>query len=356
MSLQIILAIGCYSHGNEALSLQIDAISNALQQANISAELFSRAQTSRGILTLIPDLVRCWHKGRSYAKRQDTIIHIFGSPRTQFFNILFAKAPLRLLTLANTEHLSRKRLAYLSKRCRGIVVENQQDYEELIAKGCNPDTLTVAYPFSPFEDVFSQKNFKPNFEGDKLKIIMASMPFFANDIHRRGIDILIDAAKSLPQEIEITMPCRDRDSFEQIRNILKADNISNIRLLPHNQVKIIDEFMLSHAVVYPHRYRLKSSPNSVIEGLSLALPALVSAKTGIAKIIDKDNCGIVFEPNAKSLITAIKHLKDNYWLKQERARQVYDRYFTKKQFLNAYSKAYSGLLNKDIQLGEHSND
>jgi glycosyltransferase involved in cell wall biosynthesis len=60
----------------------------------------------------------------------------------------------------------------------------------------------------------------------------------------------------------------------------------------------------------------------------------------MAEIVEKNKCGVVFEPNISSLYNAIIRLQNNYEIYQKNCRKTAE-FFSEKIFVKKYEAIYS---------------
>lgn len=350
MPKKIILGTSHFRPGTEAMSGEIQILQSALQRFNIAVEIFERSPVERAGIWFFWDLARHWRKSRAWLRNPNICIHVFATSRHQFLRFLFAGSPRTLLTLIETEYLTQKYARALARQYRLIVVESDYDKEKLINLGCSDERIILARPFSAFEDDYDSTNSAALPTGEKMKLLLASMPYQTGDFSRRGLDIVLETAKTLALEIEITMACRSMETYNKLNAVTQEKNLNNIRLIEPWKCDMLKEMTETHAVVLSHRYRAKSCPNSLIEALSLGRPVLVSKSAQFGNIVSENRCGDIFEPNSQDLINAIQRLQDNYTQRQSQTRKTYEALFSKSSFLKAYSTIYSLILHTEIQL------
>lgn len=350
MPKKIILSTSHFRPDTEAMSGEMQILQGALERFNIAVEIFERSPVERTGICFFWDMARHWVKSRLWIKDSEVCIHVFATSRHHFLRILFTGAPRALLTLIETEYLTEKYVRALARQYRLIVVESDYDKEKLINLGCSDEQIMLARPFSAFEDDYNSTDNATLATGEKMRMLLASMPYQTGDFSRRGLDMVLETAETLALEIEITMACRSMETYNKLNAVTQEKNLNNIRLIEPGKCNMAKEMTGTHAVVLSHRYRAKSCPNSLIEALSLGRPVLVSRSAQFSNIVSKNSCGDTFESNSQDLINAVRHLRDNYAQRQSQTRKTYDALFSKSSFLKAYSTIYSLILHTEIQL------
>jgi len=352
MSAKVVLATRRYRPGIEAVAQEICALRSGLQKANIEVEIFERLPQEKGYFSLITDLARHWNRAQRWIRNPDVCIHVLATSRNIYFNILFFRATRSLLTLIDTNSLTPRGVKRLVCQYHLIAVESEYDRLRLIRLGLDRSKVILAPPFSQFANQNNSYESIPELSGKKFRILMASMPFHRGEIRRRGLDLLLNVAAEMHSEIELTLACRTIDTYKEIQRLTHLRRLGNIRLLTPGECDMNLELRRAHTVVYPFPFprRIKSCPHSLVEGLSCGRPILASGHTGIAHIIRREGCGEVFDTQEEVLATAIRRLVNNYYARQARARGTYQMFFGRSRFMEAYSEAYSRVMEMKIRL------
>ena len=127
-----------------------------------------------------------------------------------------------------------------------------------------------------------------------------------------------------------------------MKSLIEKEALKNITV-ENGFIEDIDRlYRSSHAVILPGLvpHSFKPSPHSVLESLSHGKPVLISRPSSISDIIEKEHCGVVFEPEVDLLVKAIDHLKENYSSFQNNCHKTANNYFSKKIFLEKYDQIY----------------
>jgi len=88
----------------------------------------------------------------------------------------------------------------------------------------------------------------------------------------------------------------------------------------------------------------KECPNSLIEGLACGLPALVSSACRIADFVERQRCGVVFEPTPLGLINAIAQGTRYYHELSKQATITAHEFFSHERFLMKMAKIYDAIV------------
>ena len=119
------------------------------------------------------------------------------------------------------------------------------------------------------------------------------------------------------------------------------------RALPYSEVLLLESKAMCLAAIYDPSYRNHQlcAPNKFYEALALAKPVIVCKGTGIDKIVEEYNIGIVIDYNAPAFYNAIRELKDQPALRESmgrNARDLYDEKYRwsimKERLIQAYAR------------------
>ncbi len=270
------------------------------------------------------------------ASRRSRINHIYTSLGDRpYLNVLNPQRTV--LTAAASCHFRKvlKRKARL-KKLRKIVVESERQKEQLKLLGIDEKKVEMVYP--PVNlDKFSYQAAKGRF-----KILYASCPTREKDFEKRGVHLILEHARKNPEEFII--PWR-KGAYRKMDELVRrsGSETGNIRLFNQIIKDMNQLYAEAHCTIIPYtRFDdfLKLIPNSALESLAAGKPLLVSTKTEIAKIVEKERCGVVFEPEAECLRRAVSQLKKNYLTYQRNCRRTAEKYFSEEKFLREYEIIY----------------
>jgi glycosyltransferase involved in cell wall biosynthesis len=156
--------------------------------------------------------------------------------------------------------------------------------------------------------------------------------FFAGAIYEgRGIENIILATANLIN-VKITIAGYCVHDSKIIESIKKAKNVEFIGKINYNDVlkRTFSSdvlFALYDPKIPNHRY---ASPNKLFEAMMCGKPIIVSAETSMAKIVKKENCGIIVDyNNIKELENAIIQLQKNPLLRRNLGNNGIKAYKTK---------------------------
>ncbi len=285
--------------------------------------------------------------------RKSTINHIYTSlGDLPYLPILQRKNTV--LTAAASASLKKvgRRAAYL-QQLPAIIVESEKQKNDLRLLGIPEKSVQLIYPpvdlekFYPFP---ASSDSTPSAPSDinsassyTFTILYASCPTREKDFAKRGIYLLREAAKHIP-DVSFLLAWRTyalaeaKKIFDGAPSVMIRDEIAPDMNLLYAQ---------AHCTIIPYTEYddyLKLIPNSALESLAAGKPLLASSRTEIAAIVQKEKCGVVFEPTPESLCRSVAILRENYQYYQKNCRRVAEKYFSKDRFLHKYEMVYKKLL------------
>ncbi len=270
-----------------------------------------------------------------YLSKKSNVNHIYTSlGDLPYLNIINLNKTILTAAASCSIKKIEKRIKKL-KRIKKIIVESNKQKEELLELGINPNKAKVIYPPVDLNEFIYQKT-----EGE-FKILYASCPTRFNDFEKRGINLIIDTAKK-NQSSKFILAWR-KGAYLDINKLINKSSLKNV-IVDNRIINDMNEiYGRTHCTIIPytkHDDYLKLIPNSALESLAAGKPILVSNKTEIAAFVNKEKCGIVFEPDEISLQKAIIKLKNNYTKYQKNCRRTANKYFSKDNFIGEYEKIY----------------
>src|SRR5690606_39322287 len=93
---------------------------------------------------------------------------------------------------------------------------------------------------------------------------------------------------------------------------------------------------------------LKPSPHSGLLSLAHGRPLLISRPTSLSAVVERERCGVVFEPTIPGLCGAIRLLQSSYADFQRNAQPTVKTHFSKAVFVERYAALYHELLTAAI--------
>ncbi len=248
-----------------------------------------------------------------------------------------------ILTAAASCHQEKikRRVAQL-RRLKKIIVETEQQYRQLVSLGFPPQQIELIYP--PVDT--NKFTYRPAAAG--FTVLNASCPTRTEDFAKRGIGLLLDTAE---QNIKVQFLLAWRPgAFQEIQDLIERRKLSNV--LARNEIltEMNDTYAQVHCTIIPYTDYddfLKLIPASAVESLAAGKPVLVSSKTGLAPIIEREQCGLVFEPTVGSLQQALQKIQKNYHHYQSHCQETAKKYFSREIFLQKYEKIYAEIYRQE---------
>ena len=222
------------------------------------------------------------------------------------------------------------------KKLRYVVVESERHRNILKQAGIDSGSIKLIYPGAPV------KPYKR--ASSPFKILFATSPLGKYGLLSRGVYLLMQTAKALP-EVRFILAWRERN-HNKLKSLINHYRLKNVEVM-NSYIPDMDKVYQSvHATVLPGltHSSLKPCPHSGLNSLSHGKPLLVSESTSIAGIVDRNQCGVTFEHSVDSLRTAIHHLMDRYTEFQNNSHRTVEREFSESVFVERYRQLYETML------------
>lgn len=271
------------------------------------------------------------------------ISHIYVSHPERFYVSMLRRNPT-LVTYCGRIHPKIpgvKAFVVALRRADHIVVESSEDLRYLGELGLGLDRLSLIYPGVDLSKHHCTE------VSESLKILFASSPLAERQdiFDGRGVELVLRSLKYLP-ECSFVLLWRGR-CMRALHRLLRRLDIDRSRLVIMNGVVSDVPRLLAqvHSVIAPYT-RIegnKACPNSLVEGLASGRPALASRLVGIADLIEKEECGVVFEPTTEGLVRGVETLRRNYEYYRSNSRRVAEKLFSKDSFIERYRQLYRSL-------------
>ncbi len=274
-----------------------------------------------------------------YLFSRNKLLHLYTSLCDRPYLPFFSSKNV-IITSAN--FFSKDRIAAKKKhllKVSKIVVQSELQKKELLDAGINTEKIEVIYPPVDVE----RFSYNPSTTKD-FTILNASCPGKVRDLQKRGIYFLFDADSSL-QGTKIKLLWRG-GQFPLLMKKQKVAALKNCVIENKIHTDMNFQYARVHATIIPYLKldeNLKTMPTSAIESLAAGKPVLTSSQTGIAEIVAKERCGVVFEPSQEELLKAIEDLKRNYTRYQKNCRRTAEKYFSKNNFIKKHKELYQSI-------------
>jgi glycosyltransferase involved in cell wall biosynthesis len=271
------------------------------------------------------------------------INHLFSSPSEPILLPRISGKNTILTITKDSETLSKfeKNLRHL-KKLAFIVVESEWHRELLLQAGIDRNKVKLVYPGTAI------KNFHP--APGPFSIMFATSPLQEGQLLSRGIYLLMKAAAQLP-EVRFILIWRNVD-YDKLLRLTHQNGLRNVEVV-NGYIPDMDNMYKSiHSVILPGLTTgsLKPAPHSALDALSNGKPVLISRPSSIAGLVDRNQCGVIFDPTTRSLVKAVRHLIDNYDLYQVNCHRTVERCFSETEFLENYRRIYESMLPEDMSV------
>jgi len=278
--------------------------------------------------------------------RNSGLSHIYTSLGDLPFLTLLKKKPIVLTSAAPCPGVKlRKRIKFL-KRLDQVIVETETDCLKLLKYGLNPNKVKLIYPPVNLEKFTYHKNQKES--DNTFRILYATCPEKKRDFRIKGWYLLLKTVPLLERNMIFDCPWR-YNSYSLVKKMIHPKIKDKINLYFSIEREMNKKYGEVDCTIIPYTERntfVKQIPNSAIESLAAGKPILVSSKVEMAKIVERERCGIVFEPNPESLAKAIEELKKRYDFYQKNCRKTAEKYFSQDRFIEKYEQVYNEVMVK----------
>ena len=203
--------------------------------------------------------------------------------------------------------------------------------------GVGDRVFNMFLKFYPDKKIDSMIYYLPDTHGlKKNKSKIFTFTFIGSDSKRKGLDILVQAIKCLEEnvrnQIQVIMVCPDagNDDYNMVKEIQQI-----IMMGERNQQEILEIYSYTDILVCPSRD--DPMPIVVTQAIQHEIPCIVSDNVGQSIYFEDNNGGFVFEnENYRQLADIMKFcvLKNDLIEEGEKARQVYDCFFSPKYVIN----------------------
>ena len=245
-----------------------------------------------------------------------------------------------LIYTVTTEGTPTARDRELFARVSLFAAETTSLADSLVRSGVEPSRVRVIHPGVDLKRFSPSRDEAP---GD-FTVLFASTPITAAEIEGRGIGLLGDVARRLPDVRFRTLWRQWGDQVAALRAVAALGLPSNVVVHWGDSADIVDEYRRAHATIACFAPGVgKSAPNSVIEGLACGRPAIVTDTVGLAPLVAQTGAGVVTARCADALAEGIDQLRRNYRSYARRARPAAETWFGLEQFSAAYGRLYRDL-------------
>ena len=199
-----------------------------------------------------------------------------------------------------------KKLLFPSKALKDYVESTK--YRLNVSHSVFPNTLDKEY-----------ENIQPNYSNDRYFLFVGSL------YNAKGIDILLNAIKDLPKDINFHIVGKGTSESEnRYKSFADENNLSNVKFLGQlDRQEILKEYQKCIALIVPSNwFEIFGMIN--IEAFINGKPVIASDIGGIPEIVEHDKTGLLFEPaNAEQLKYCILKYWNNNSLVIEHGKNAY---------------------------------
>jgi glycosyltransferase involved in cell wall biosynthesis len=268
-------------------------------------------------------------------ERRFDVSHVYTSLGDWHFLNVLGRRPI-VLTLTQPGTPAEQRLL---DKVEHVVAETERLAESASRHGVPPAKVSVIYPGVDL-DLFTATPPPPT----PWKCLFASSPENEDEIHSKGVDLLLEAATRM-SDVEFTILWRPFGAAADVAlQRLEPMAPRNVTLIK-GRIPDMHRFMAKfHFVLAPFRTVGKPCPNSILESLALARPVLVSDFVDIGPLIESAGAGLAFSQGVHDLCGAIEHLCDDYAFFQRNARRCAERHFDLQRTVDSYRKVYERVV------------
>ena len=227
---------------------------------------------------------------------------------------------------------------------------------KLRSLGVEEEQLELLYPgvdlrmYRPHERINSDRSHP--------KILFASAPRSEEEMQKRGVYLLLEAAK-ISHDVQYHLLYRKwatgYTSLAATEGWLRARSLSNVTLtnsVVKNMHRLYQKYDFT-VIPYTTADGGKECPTSAVEGLACGLPTIISSIAPFADFVVEHRCGVVFDPTPESLVRAIETGVGQYHELAKNAITAAQSVFSLDKMLNRMSTIYKDILYRLVYLSAH---
>lgn len=283
--------------------------------------------------------------GEALAAHKIDIIHMFCDSLDGYYileqNIMGCSANV-VLTLTGIPQFDRYDLGYLAHLQHATDVGNLTIFVQSSKSKSLLESSGVFCRIVRPKIKITRQNFIRK-KHDKFTVGFASAPFSIDEWEGRGINLLLDVASKLTK-YHFKLAWREHN-YKEICEAVKERNIENITI--HNgHLNMLEFYGDVDVMIAPFVSLINnhSSPFSILEGLTLGIPSVVTNMTGIADLFEKGRVGLVAECSVEDISKKIQMIESNYEYFERNASDGLEE--TLGCYSNDYIAVYDGLKYK----------
>jgi glycosyltransferase involved in cell wall biosynthesis len=273
--------------------------------------------------------------------------HIYGSLSEWFFLRALRRRPTVLTVATCAAPLQPEEYRHITR----FVTHSRKTTESMIARGFDRAVIREIYPGIDLDRFASEPRlaawpFAPDSGGDgRFRVLFASTPNWPDGLKVKGVDLMIDTARALP-DVEFCMLWRPWPGAAELVESIKRRATLNVRIPLAAISDMRPVYQAADATIAPFltEDNTKICPTSLVESLACGRPLLVSSEVGIARLVRDEGCGVVFDPTPEALAAAVQTLRDNYRQYSARARPTAEKHFSLADCQRRHEQLYEEMV------------
>ena len=214
------------------------------------------------------------------------------------------------------------------KKCKKLVVITQALKDFYVEKGVEADKILVApdgVDLKEFDIVVSQREARQKFNLPKnKKIVLYSGSFYLYDW--KGVDVLLDAVKYLPDDYLVVLVGGEKDEIEKIKKEYAGDKLLLAGRKAHGEIpyylKAADVLVLPNSAKEDIS-KFYTSPLKLFEYMASGRPIVASGLPSIKEVLNQNNAFLVEPDNPQKLAEGIEKALRDHDLADRISRQAY---------------------------------
>jgi glycosyltransferase involved in cell wall biosynthesis len=285
---------------------------------------------------------RRWWSLRAAAlliERRGDMSHVFGGLDASHYLALLGRRPILFTAAIPAPPLPLR----MYERVAHFVVESSALERALLDAGVSSERVTTIYPAVDLTRYAAS----PPPPG-RFRLLFASTPADPAELEQRGIGLLIDVARACPEIDVVLLWRRWGDTTAAMAEIAFRQPPANLRIEHGDAADMAAIYRAAHATVCCFEKGFgKSAPNSVIEGMASARPALVTDTCGIADLVAESGAGVVTPRTVAGLVEGLAQLQRGYAAAAGRARGLAEEHFDRSRALRRYAQIYDAVAARE---------
>lgn len=270
-------------------------------------------------------------------QRMFQINHLFGG-LGDWFHLQSLNTGSTVMTLATSSEVAD---CSLLRKVDHFAVEWPGAVDLLNSYGVSNDRITVILPPVDVE------RFNITEEPDApFTVLFASSPDRADWFEGRGIYLLLEAARQLP-DVKFRLLWRPwGDGVNVIKKMLAGAEYSNVELVIGRFADMSWEYQNVHATIAPFvdPQKCKPIPNTLLESLACGRPVVMTRQVELGKVLGQSESVVVCDPEVQSVVPAIKQLQTDWKQRSTEARSLAERTFDARRFIRQYDELYQSVV------------